>query len=150
MTADDRQITVGTGAPALYTGGNFDGQDATGASPAVCRIHSMGWWTSLLLPNDMLALYNGGDGVNGPDGDAINWRVNHPEWAIPYMSAGSLVHYWQFGALFSTRPLVGRDTGINALTSGGNDGDNDLTDDDKPARPFTVAQNVIEGDFPGA
>jgi len=141
----NRDMLFGCAPQAIYTGPSYDGPTATGLNPAVARIHSAGLWNIRVPILDLDALYNGGNGVDGPAG-IITWRENYGG-PIGYFSSGSLVHYWQLGAESSALKFVGRDTGINALGSGGNDGDHDLTEDGEFNPVFTVAQNVVD-DFP--
>lgn len=150
---EQRDVVWGCAKGALYdTLSPFDYQGPTinGNNHAICRIYQAGMWDKKLSQQERLYLYNGGSAVDSLTGQIIHWRENAPLAALPYISAGNLTHYWQFGAVSTERQYVARDTGINPLGSGGGDGDIDCSEDDEIAQNFTVDNNVVDGDYPGA
>lgn len=149
-----RNTLIGSAANNLYSSGEFIGSNTKGTQPAVCRLHAVGMWSEQIrLGSDELALYNAGNGTEFEDGDPMDWRQNKTILEIPtltweYKSGNQLVHYWQMGAVDTAKKWIARDTGINPLESGGNDGDRDMSDPDVAADGLTV-DNVVN-DYPGA
>ena len=69
------------------------------ASPADCRLHSIGLWDKPLTDPEQVSLYNRGNGR------AVDWASNR----AAYVSSANLQHWWRLGNKVS--PELGADSG---------------------------------------